>query len=259
MNDLGRRSIWSTLIVILCVLIVLQVNVAHVSADRWDIALDHIDRVYDDVAALQVVMLSETQHIKDQRTKNNDALQLVNAKINAIDLERINSLQIQYDQALQKHSPLLEQFTALSKQVTAAKQNKDKKLADLLNLKRNKLLASVLAARTDVKSKKESLTASKRQRASKIKMVKDLLAPVQNFKKQITTENKMVATARQIYSAAERSYKASIKQGNAVTAAKDITLMYDQMQIIHTSQQKVYNWEKQISQIIVIAESKLPK
>ncbi|AJS57325.1 hypothetical protein [Paenibacillus sp. IHBB 10380] len=260
MNDASRRSAWSRMIVILCVLIVLQVNAPHVSAaDHWDTALEHINLVHDDVAALKVVVLSETQHIKDQRTKNNDALKWVNAKIKVIDLKWINSMQIEVDQTLRKHSPLLEQFTALSKQATAAKQNKDKKLADLLDLKRNKILTSVLAARTDIKSKKEALSAARRQRASKVKLVKDVLAPVQKFKKQITEENKTVAAARHIYSASEKRYKTSVKQGNAVTAAEDITLMYDQMQIIHTSQQKVYDWEKQISQVIMMAESKIPK
>lgn len=260
MNDTSRRGIWSKLIVILCVLTVLQVNIPHVSAaDRWDTALTHIDQVYDDVVALKTVMLSDTQHIQDQRKKNNETLKLLNIKITAIDLEWINTLQLGYDQTLQRHTPLLEQYAALSKQATAAKKNKDKKLADLLDLKRNKLLTSVLAARTDIKAKKEALSIAKKQRASKVKVIKDLLAPVQNLKKQITTENKTITAAKQIYSAAEKRYKASVKQGNAVTADEELTLMYNQMQIIHTSQQKIYDWEKQISQIIMMVESKLPK
>lgn len=248
---------------ILCVsavLTVLQVNVPLVSAaDRWDTALAHIDTVYDDVAALKVTMLSETEYIQEQRTKNNDALKLVNVKINAIDVEWIKKLQIELDQTLRKHTPLIEQYTTLSKQATAAKQNKNKKLADLLDLKRNKLRTSVEAARNDVKAKKSALSTAKKNRATKVRVVKDALAPVQVFKKKITAENKAIAAIRQIYSAAEKSYKASVKQGNAVTAAADITLMYEQMVIIHTSLQKVYDWEKQISQTIVIAESKLPE
>ncbi|WP_161487833.1 hypothetical protein [Paenibacillus glacialis] len=238
----------------------LQVNVPQVHAsDRWDTALAQIDIVYDDVTALKVTTLSETQHIQEQRTKNTDALKLVNVKITAIDVEWIKKLQIELDQTLRKHTPLLEQYTTLSKQASAAKQNKNKKLSDLLDLKRNKLRASVEAARTDIKVKKAALSTAKKQRATKVKVVKDALAPVQNFKKQITAENKTIAAIRQIYSAAEKSYKASVKEGNAVTAADNITLMYEQMVLIHTSLQKVYDWEKQIAQTIVIAESKLPK
>ncbi len=260
MNDIPRRRIWSRLIVILCLLIVLQVNVSPVNAaDRWDTALEHIDRIYDSLTSLKAVTQSETQHIQDQRKKNNIALKSLNTKITAMDLEWINTLQIRYDQTLKKHSPLLEQYTALTKQATAARKNKDKKLADLLDLKRNKLLASVLAARTDVKAKKEALSAAKKQRTSKIKTMKDLLTPVQNLKKQITAENKTITAAKQIYSATEKRYKASVKQGNAVTADEELTLMYDQMQIVHSSQQKIVEWEKQISQIILIAEAKLPK
>lgn len=229
------------------------------AADRWDTALEHIDHVYDQLTSLKAITQSETQHIQDQRKNNNVALKSLNIKITAIDLVWVNTLQIRYDQTLQKHSPLLEQYSALSKQATAARKNKNKKLADLLDLKRNKLLASVLAARTDVKAKKDSLSAAKKQRTSKIKTMKDLLTPVQNFKKQITAENKTIAAARQIYSAAEKGYKASVKQGNAITADEELTLMYDQMQIIHTSQQKIVDWEKQISQTILIAEARLPK
>ncbi|OAB36703.1 hypothetical protein PMSD_10280 [Paenibacillus macquariensis subsp. defensor] len=260
MKDTSRRTHWCKLIVILCIWTVLHVNVPHVSAaDRWDTALAHIDIVYDNVTTLKGTTLSETQHIQEQRTKNNDALKLLNVKINAIDVEWVKKLQIKYDQSLREHSPLLEQYTGLSKQATAAKEKKNKKMADLLDLQRNKLRASVDVARADIKAKKAALSTAKKQRASKVKVVKDALAPVQVVKKQITSENKTIAAAKKIYSAAEKSYKASVKQGDAVTAATDITLMYDQMVIIHSSLQKEYDWEKKIAQTIVIAEYKLPK
>jgi len=260
MKDISKRTHWCRLIVILCIWTVLQVNVPQVSAaDRWDTALAHIDIIYDNVTTLKGTTLSETQHIQEQRTKNNDILKLLNVKINAIDVEWITKLQMKYDQTLREHSPLLERYTGLSKRATAAKEQKNKKMADLLDLQRNKIRASVEVARADIKAKKAALSTAKKQRASKVKVVKDALAPVQVVKKQITSENKTIAAAKKIYSAAEKSYKAGVKQGNAVTAATDITLMYDQMVIIHSSLQKVFDWEKQISQIIVIAESKLPK
>ncbi len=245
---------------IFCVWTALQVNVPQVSAaDRWDTALAHVDIVYDNVTTLKGTTLSVTQHIQEQRTKNNDVLKLLNIKINAIDVEWIKKLQIKYNQALREHSPLLERYTGLSKQATAAKEQKNKKIADLLDLQRNKIRTSVEVARADIKAKKAALSSAKKQRASKVKIVKDSLVPVRNFKKKITAENKTITAAKKIYSAAESSYRVSVKQGDAVTAATDITLMYDQMVIIHSSLQKVFDWEKQISQTIVISESKLPK
>lgn len=235
-------------------------NVPLVSAtDRWDTALVQVDMVYDDVATLKVTTSSETKRIQDQRTKNNALLKQLNVKITAIDVEWIKKLQLEADQTRKKHTPLLEQYTTLSKQASAAKKNKNKKLADLLDLKRNKLRASVEAARNDIKAKNAALSIAKKHRATKVKVVKDALAPVQVYKKKITAENKTIAAIKQIYSAAEKRYRASVKQGNAITAAADITLMYEQMVIIHTSLQKVDDWEKQIAQTIVIAESKLPK
>ncbi|WP_438350403.1 hypothetical protein ACP8HI_07030 [Paenibacillus sp. FA6] len=254
------RGIRSSILIILGLLVMFQSNVSQVSAaDHWDNALSHVNNIYDDLTVLKVDISSKKKLIQEQRAMNNDALKQVNVKINNIDLELINRLQIQYDQTLRKHSPVLEQYTALSKQATAAKQNKDKKLADILDLKRNKMLTSVLVARSDVKATKDTLASAKKQRSIKLKKIKEVLAPVQNYKKMITAENKTIATTKQSYSAAEKRYKASVKQGNAITAAEDITLMYNEMQVIQTSQQHIYVWEKQISQIILLIESQIPK
>lgn len=77
-----------------------------------------------------------------------------------------------------EHASLLEQYSALGKQVTAAKKRKDSKAADLLELKRNKLKPSATAASAEIKAKKDALAAAKKVTAGKKKIVKDALAPV---------------------------------------------------------------------------------
>lgn len=229
------------------------------AASSWDAALDGIDAVYDGLTAVQTLVKQESLEISALRKKNNDALSALNAKIRLIDQTVVTRLAQESEALQRKHAPLLEQYASLGKQAADAKKRKDKKSADLLELKRNKLKPSATAASAEIKAKKETLAAAKKSKTAKAKVVKDALVPVQTLKKQITAENKSVAAARKHLSAADKRYKSSVKRGDAILAALELKAVYDQTKAIHASLTKVYAWEKQVAQLITAASAKLPK
>lgn len=229
------------------------------AASSWEAALDGIDAMYDGLTAVQTLVKQESLEISALRKKNNDALAAMNAKLKAIDQATITRLTQESESLQRKHASLLNEYKSLGKQISEAKKRKDKKTADLLELKRNKLKPSATAASAEIKAKKDALAAAKKAKSAKVQAVKDLLAPVQSLKKQITAENKSVAAARKHLSAADKRYKASVKRGDAVVAALELKTVYDHTKAIHTSLTKVYVWEKQISRHITNASAKLPK
>lgn len=230
----------------------------YASGDAWAAALSGIDTLYDGYTALETANKIEKLEIQSLRKDNAARLKQVNAAIKSIDKSKIDSLAAQSTALKSKHAPLLGQYSELGKQAAEARKRKDKKSADLLDLKRNKLKPSVEAAKLEMKKVKESLAAAKKQAASKAKLVKDALAPVSSLKKQVTAEHKSITAFNKTRSAAYKRYRSSIKSGNAITAAAEITLMYNQLGKIHGSQQKIYGWEKQISAAIKSAAAKLP-
>ncbi|MGZ7441608.1 hypothetical protein [Paenibacillus sp. TH7-28] len=254
-----RKQMRNLLLVIMILPIMLLGNVQVQAADSWDAAWSGIDAVYDGLTAVQAVVKQESASITVLRKKNNADLKAVNDKVKAIDKTLISRLAAEAETVQRKHAALLEQYSNLGKQITAAGKAKNTKSADLLKLKRNKIKPAVTSAKAEIKAKKDALTAAKKAASAKAKTVKEALAPVQTIKKQVTAENKTIAATKKSVTAANKRYKASVKLGDAIGAVSGLKEVYDQTNKIHASQQKIFEWEKKISQTISSAAAKLPK
>lgn len=228
------------------------------AANDWDSALDNINSLYGNYTSLQVTIKSNTSNIQKLRKQNNAILKSINTVIASTDKALLERLASEVTTIQKKHAPLLEQYSILGKQSTAAKKANDPKTATLLDLKRNKLKASVVQARAEIKTKTDALAAARKQTTLKLKPVRDALAPVTSLKKQITAENKNLTVAQKLRSEADSQYKTAVKQGDAVTAATGMKSSYEQMMRIHTLQQRIYSWEQKIELALNLAKSKLP-
>ncbi|WP_017812011.1 hypothetical protein [Paenibacillus shenyangensis] len=248
----GLLSIGLTLILLTSLL-----PAGHAYADNWTTAVNGIEAVYDGVASLESVIQLENQQTQTLRKQNNSRLQIVNARIKDIDKAKLAALKTAVTQIEQKYAPLFSEYGELGKQAAAARKQKNTKKVEVISLKRNKMKAEVTAARTEIKQKKAALTQARKETAARKKTVKEALAPVQTVKKQITAENKIISTYKKSRSAARKSYHAAVKRGDAISAAAYLTVVYNKLGAIHASQQKMYNWEQQITTIIKTAESRL--
>lgn len=231
---------------------------AQASGDAWAAALSGIDSLYDGYTALETANKLEKQQIQSLRKDSAARLKEVNAAVKAIDKTKIDQLASTAASLKTRHASLIGQYGDLGKQASEARKRKDKKNADLLDLKRNKLKPSVDAAKSEIKKANEELAAAKKQAKAKAQIVKDALAPVTSLKKQVTAENKSITSFNKTRAASYKRYRAAVKSGNAITAAAEITMMYTQLGKIHASQQKIHGWEKQISAAIKSAANKLP-
>ncbi|ANS73471.1 hypothetical protein AWM70_01800 [Paenibacillus yonginensis] len=228
-------------------------------ADSWSSALSSLDGLHDSFTALEAVVKAEKAQITALNKTNNDQLSRINAGISSIDKTKISQLQSAADAAAKKYAPLLDEYTSLGKQAAAARKIKDKKKADLLDLKRNKMKPEVEAAKQEIKVKKDALTAARKQAAAKKKTVQDALLPVKTLKQQMAAENKLISAANKNKSAAEKLYRAAVKQGNAITAAAEMAVMYTELGKVHSSQQKLKSCADKITAALKTAQAKLPK
>lgn len=234
-------------------------NLTRVSAaNDWDAGLDNINSLYSNYTALQVTIKSNSSKIQNLRKQNNEALKSINTVIESTDKALLNRLSSEVTSAKKKHAPLLEQYSTLGKQSTAAKKANDLKTATVLDLKRNKLKAAVTQARAEIKTKTDALATARKQTAAKLKPARDALAPITSLKKQITAENKKVTAAQKVRSEADSQYKQAVKQGDAITAATGMKTSYEQMVRIQSMQQNIYSWEQKIQVALNTAKSNLP-
>ncbi|MNC10186.1 hypothetical protein D3C75_578230 [compost metagenome] len=204
-------------------------------------------------------MKSESARTQTLRKQNNADLKAINLKLKAVDAGLLNRLKTEAEAMKKKHAPLLEEYTSLSKQITAARKAGNLKSATLLEIKRNKLKAAAASARSEIKAKNTALAVARTLTAAKIKPAKEALAPVSNLKKQITAQNKAASTAQTERTDADKRYKAAIASGDALTAAAAMKLSYARMGELRTYGQQSYAWEQKITLALRAAEAKLPK
>ncbi|WP_339224399.1 hypothetical protein [Paenibacillus sp. FSL H8-0332] len=231
-----------------------------VSADSgWDAALDEIHNLYTEYTGLQASLKSDLQRNQELRKQNNASLAAVNKQLQATNAAQLAKLKSASEAVQKKHAPLLDQYTALSKQITAARKASNLKSVTVLELKRNKLKAAATAARAEVKKATSALAEAKALTAAKNKPAKDALAPITLLKKQIAAQNKLFSAAQSERTEADKRYKAAVQAGDATQAAAAMKQSYNRMKEIRAMAGQLYGWEQQISTALRAAELKLPK
>ncbi|KAI7254523.1 hypothetical protein KC345_g11255, partial [Hortaea werneckii] len=183
-TNLTFRQVFTVILILLALWVSAVPRVS--AASDWDSALDEIHNLYTDYTGLQAVLKSEIQRNQELRKQNNTALAAINVQLQATNAARLAGLRAEAEAMEKKHAPLLEQYTSLGKQATAARKANNLKNATLLEIKRNKLKTAAAAARAEVKVTASALAEVKVLTAASIKPAKDVLAPIANLKKQIT-------------------------------------------------------------------------
>lgn len=258
-TPLSQRTV-RRVAVLLIILSLWAYPLSSVSADSgWDAALDEIHNLYTDYTGLQASLKSDLQRNQELRKQNNTALAAVNKQLQATNAAQLAKLKAASEAVQKKYAPLLDQYAALNKQITAARKASNLKSATVLELKRNKLKAAAAAARAEVKKATTALAEAKALTAAKNKPVKDALAPISLLKKQIAAQNKLFSAAQSERTEADKRYKAAVQAGDATQAAAAMKLSYNRMKEIRTMAAQLYGWEQQISTALRAAELKLPK
>ncbi|MDR0271397.1 hypothetical protein [Paenibacillus sp.] len=245
-------------LVFIMTILLLTSGPIYAAASGWDTALSNIEQLHDRFTALESANTYEKQQIQNLRKQNNDKLAEMNMKVQLIDKDKIDKLKSEAEQAQKRYAPLLAEYAELGKKAAEAKKRKDAKSALLYDLKRNHIKASVLAAKQEINTKKKALSFAKKQSAEKAKIVKDALLPVQTFKKQVTAENLKITEINKSKSEADKSYKSAVKQGEAVTAEKELKKMIDMKTQVQSSQRRILELEGNIAKALRSAEMKLP-
>ncbi|WP_212976750.1 hypothetical protein [Paenibacillus azoreducens] len=256
LNRNRRRSI--NIVVFMVVFLLIISGPLHAAASGWDAAFSNIEQLHDRFTALESAITTDKQQITALRKQNNDRLQEINRKVQLIDKVLVERLKSEAEQAKRKYAPMLAEYAELGRKAAEARKRKDSKSALLFDLKRNRIKASALAAKQEIKAKKEALAAAKKQANAKAKAVKAELLPVQAFKKQITVENAKIAELNKSKQEANKRYKTAVKQGDAVSAAAELKGMVEALNRVQVSQRKILEWEGNIAKALRSAEAKIP-
>lgn len=103
------------------------------AATGWDAALDDINSLHGNYTALQATLKTDNSEIQKLRKQNNDTLKSIRSVIQSTDQALLSRLSSEATSVQKKHAPLLEQYSTLGKQFTAAKKAKDLKKSHCWN------------------------------------------------------------------------------------------------------------------------------
>ncbi|QSF46903.1 hypothetical protein [Paenibacillus tianjinensis] len=228
------------------------------AASGWDEALNQINELYSSYISLQETVKAESKRNQTLRKQNISDLAVIKARLELTDQALLSRLKSEAAVVQKKYAVLLEQYSALGKQATAARKAGNLKSVTALDLQRNKLKPAVTAARAEIKSKNTALTVAKAAAAARNKPAKDALSPIAGLRKQVTAGNKQVSAIQSVRSEADKRYKAAVKAGDAVTAAAAMKLSCTKMGEIHTWLTQINSLEQKISAALRLAETKFP-
>lgn len=213
---------------------------------------------YDDFLALQRQERSREAEIKELGKANDESLKAVRERIKQIDAAKIEPLKRQLDAAKEKYKPLLEQYTAVNKQISAAKPLKLKELNALLKLQADSLKIPVQLAKQDIKLKENALKAAKDSASAKQKKIRDTLAQIESHEQTIKAEKSAAAGIKKSLDADWKTFSPLVKQGDARSSSDKLAAMLNRLEQMVRHKTNTVNAEKKIAAIIAKAKEQLP-
>lgn len=224
----------------------------------WDEALEGINAVYDETAALRAAVETQAKTVTALRTANNAGLKVLREQVGRYDSVRLTKLKAADAAVKAKHAKLVAEYASLGKQLKTAKESKQEKQVALLNLKRNKLKPAYTTARAEMQAAAAAYTSAQKQAAARLAPVTEALAKVTQLKKQITEQNKEIAGARKQRVDSDKKLKAAVKAGDAVAALKELRALRLQFTRLRELQTVAHGWEKEIAVLLQTAQAKFP-
>lgn len=196
--------------------------------------------------------------IKALRVANADAEAKLRRDIRDIDKAKIQQLEQQVAQAKARYKPLFESYTALNKQITAARQWKNKELSEMLRAQAGIMQIAVQAARQDIRKKEQTLADAKATKNRNMTNLRKALDGIKPPAAQIKTLKSAATAANKRKAPAWKSLNERIKKQDSVgIVASFSTLVGISGQIVE-HKREIERLERRISQLLRDVNNRLP-
>ncbi|CAM3759237.1 hypothetical protein COLU111180_06930 [Cohnella lubricantis] len=234
------------------------------SWDKLVAGLDSTQRMklkglYNDLAELQYKENRLDMQTKALHNNNAATLSAANSSIKQIDAAKLDSLSAQAKQTRDRYQPMLDKYSMLTKQISAAKALKSKELAKLLQTQADLLKPGVQAAKSEIKKRDDEYKAAKDAASKKGKTVRATLDGITAVNVRMRASKSSVTASKNALSTANKTFAQVVKNGDAKTVASSLSNMLTLYRQLIAYKEKVYGYERDITDIIAKAKSQLPK
>ncbi|TVY01385.1 hypothetical protein [Cohnella terricola] len=218
---------------------------------------EKLNSLYGELAALLKEDNDTEAKIKALHYKNEEIAIALRKQIREIDAAQLAKLATQVQQAKARYKPLLDSYSALNKQISAAKTLKNKTLNSTLRTQADLMKPLVQLAREEIKTKEAAHKSAKTAAAKKIKAARDSLAAVDPLKVQIKAQRNAVGSVRDSRSPVWSNFKSAGKKSDIQGTQSSLTSLVSLSRQIATQQQKIYALEVKIADILSRTQSQI--
>lgn len=214
---------------------------------------------YNELVALQQQETGLDERTKSLHYANAEALADTRNKIKQINASKLASLEAQAKQTRERYQPLLDKYTQLNKQISAAKAVKSKELAKVLQLQADLLKPSVQAAKAAIKQQDDAYKAEKDATSKIAKNIRATLDGIDTVNVRIRASKSSASASKSAISPIFKTLAQTAKQGDAKSAASSMSGALSLYRQLIGHKEKIYGYEQEITSIIAKAKTQFPK
>ncbi|MBD0383997.1 hypothetical protein [Paenibacillus sedimenti] len=182
----------------------------------------------------------------------------LNKQIKEIDAAKLAKLEAEVTQARERYKPLFSHYTALNKQIEAARLLKNKDLNSMLRFQANALRIPVQLARMDIKAEEEASREAKDKTSKTMKKIRGTLADIDPINVQIKAKKGAIRTTETSITPLWSAFKQAVKKGDAQGILSSLAPLISLSRQINEEKEKIIKLETKISEIIAIAKAQVP-
>lgn len=213
---------------------------------------------YSEIIALQQKDVDAEAAIKSLHYRNEEAETIIRKQIKSIDADKLDKLKKDVEQTKARYKPLLDAYTAVNKQVAAARSLKNKDLSAIFRMQAESMKIAVQLAKQDMKGKEAALKKAKDAASSAQKKISALLEDIRPHETKIKAEKSAASNVKKSVASGWKSFTPLVKAGSAKPASDSLANLVSQFRQIVSHKQNILNLERKIESILMKAKAQLP-
>ncbi|THF78066.1 hypothetical protein [Cohnella fermenti] len=189
---------------------------------------------------------------------NEETLTVTKNRIKTIRATQIAALEAKLKKTEATYKPLLDQYSLLTKQISAANAVGSKTLKKLLQMQADLLKPVVALAKADIKARKEELQAEKTAASKTAASIRATLKEIDTVKVQIRAAKSGAQSSKTALNSLLKTFNASVKKPDAQASSSTLASMLTLYSKLMDYKQKNYTCEQKITSILTKAKLQFP-
>ncbi|AJY74666.1 hypothetical protein [Paenibacillus beijingensis] len=213
---------------------------------------------YGDLLAMQKQEENLDRMIEAAHYKNEEDLIALRAAIKAIDAAKLEALQLQVARVKERYKPLLDLYSSLNRQISAARSVGGKEIAALLRAEAEGVKPAVQLARLDIRNKEAALKTAKANTDKTVRQIRGTLSGIDTINVKIRADKSAAAALKKSAASVSSSLSRTLKISDAKTAVGTLSSLAALAGQIVEKKERLLRRENEIGGIIRQAKAQIP-